>query len=1343
MIRTTCALVCLALAFASPAAMAQAHDDEAELRAAERELLRNPSDNHALRRVLDLSHAAGGLRAMIASYETKVGEHPRDAALRLVLGHLLRHSGRCADALPRYAEAARLSPNQPGPHLGSAECHRLSERWADAMGAYEAAVDRLRDRDERVSALQQLVEVALRAEREDIASEAYQQLIRASPTDPLVRVEHARALVASNRVRMAIDVWRGIHRMARSDQKTRVLAVRELGQLYLRQGQADEAITLYRAELRRLPAEHWAVFELQEGLISVYRREGRLGEYVTELERQRRSYPILLLLARLYEEVGQDRKALEAYRRAATQRPANVDARAAMLRILKRIGSHEELEAEYRRLIRAVPQEPRYELELARLYFETGKAEKGFALLDRMSRRFAQDPGVHEEIVDLLLRNEGDRERVEREFSALARLEPDEDQHIVQLGEYYFGEGERGKAVSTWSRLLRVVSDEADAHLLLARLYAEHEMQDEAITHFREAIKQRPRRIKYYRSFAVYLEKVNLYRDAIGAWQKIMELLEATDHRRIREARQRVVRIILKQDAPAPGELGYKLEAYRHGFEASPPDVESGLFLAEGLVQLKEFERARTVLERIVALRSQDPEALLMLGEVYEKLNRLGDAIAALQRIADIDPATARERLQRMAELALELHNTQDALRYARLVVDLNPTDADALAHLGDIHVRMRNFTSALEAYRKSLALLPGSFGVQFKLAQVLERLGREAELIEALTRVVETATEPADILNAGRRIMTSPELAVLERLEPVLLQATFRRAHKPIYRKLLIDLYAAMVKRLSMLGDDPDDDEAATRRLRAIGERGLKPILDSLGDSDLAVRTRVLRVLVSTRNSGAVLPLVRLLEEKDRVLRFQALVALAHIGMPSAIDPIAKLVGERRGNVGVGAIWALGAFGDRRALPTLEALSHRAQGRADTPAVVALALGARGNPDGLTAALHLFQSASGNGRAHAAWALGAMRDPRAVEPLLRRLPLESDAVRRTIVWALGAIGSPRALEPLLKVVWGHESALVPMARWALQRILNPSEFDHVELRERYLALHDFDTARLELARAFPALLYTPPAPTLNTASLVRRHGPAVKRTLLAQLTAPEASVQSRLLAALIPDDPSTRALVLGPLAPDTPVPQAWRAEVVQAVISRLSASAVESRIMAARALGRSGSNRAGPALAEALGDESPGVRREAALGLAALGASSAVPLLLQAVSSGPTASAWSGRAAVCVALQKLLAGAPDFHGKAAQVLGTLLLDEYPIVRREALEALRLVGPAALQTTVVAVELLADPDAAVRLSAVHTLGAIGSPVALKPLEALTTDPWPELRRAATDAVRRIREGGSG
>jgi HEAT repeat protein len=124
--------------------------------------------------------------------------------------------------------------------------------------------------------------------------------------------------------------------------------------------------------------------------------------------------------------------------------------------------------------------------------------------------------------------------------------------------------------------------------------------------------------------------------------------------------------------------------------------------------------------------------------------------------------------------------------------------------------------------------------------------------------------------------------------------------------------------------------------------------------------------------------------------------------------------------------------------------------------------------------------------------------------------------------------------------------------------------------------------------------------------------------------------------------------------------------------------------------------------------------------------------------------------------VKQLSSGDASFRLRAVKALGdlgpaarfaipdliTALRDPDPDVRRGSVAALQLIAPDAKpsESLVRAIALdLTSPDANTRLLAIRSLARIGRPAAIVAgdLQPLITDPDPDVRRAATDALGRI------
>src|SRR3569833_3067028 len=101
--------------------------------------------------------------------------------------------------------------------------------------------------------------------------------------------------------------------------------------------------------------------------------------------------------------------------------------------------------------LRAAPGEPTLQLELAQ---RTWPNQTALALLDHTAAQFSRDASVVSAVArELVAWNQP--ARAERWFEAVARLEPDDDDHWLALAEAYFAADAHRGAVAAWRRVSR------------------------------------------------------------------------------------------------------------------------------------------------------------------------------------------------------------------------------------------------------------------------------------------------------------------------------------------------------------------------------------------------------------------------------------------------------------------------------------------------------------------------------------------------------------------------------------------------------------------------------------------------------------------------------------------------------------------------------------------------------------------------------------------------------------------------------------------------------------------------------------------------------------------------
>ena len=314
---------------------------------------------------------------------------------------------------------------------------------------------------------------------------------------------------------------------------------------------------------------------------------------------------------------------------------------------------------------------------------------------------------MHAALADLYARW-GDEAALERERTLLVRIEPDDPQHLLDLGELYWQRGDTQRAEETWNRLLVLGAKRgpgrSEGWARLAEVLLEHDHIGEAVELYEKATRLAPRDLGLRRGLAVAYERIRRTEEAADLWLSIFFEARASTEQALRqEARQHWAQLVYKESREGPRQLEERLREARRHFEEEHKDDWAWL-LVDGLLRLERPDEAAAVLRELVRRTSEDAtrgEAWVALGQLFRQRRQLAEAVAAFDEAARFVPARGRELYPQLAELSLELHRDDQALDYARRAVALTPLDALAQLRLAELLERRGDETDAMVAYRR------------------------------------------------------------------------------------------------------------------------------------------------------------------------------------------------------------------------------------------------------------------------------------------------------------------------------------------------------------------------------------------------------------------------------------------------------------------------------------------------------------------------------------------------------------------------------------------------------------------------------------------------------------------
>ncbi len=1242
----------------------------------ERILAVRPSEGFAFQRLLDLYRERdGNIDALVTRLSARVTADADDFGSRMLLGHVLKAQGNATRARELYEAAAALNARAPEPLIAMGRIDRAAGRHAEARGHYERAAERLEEGNERRELYRELGEIALDADDYDAARGYYDRVGGGSRASIYVRTEFARALSARNKHERAVAEYQRVMRQLRGDNRVLAPVLRDMGQAQLEAGDAESAIATLDRALRVAGRSSGIRREIYDVIVEAYRRGERLPELVERLSSERRrDFSSLELLGRLHDELGDEEEALSSYRAALRVNRRSIDTRVRIIQLLARSGRMDDVTREYRDLIRVAPREPRFVVELAQLLAQTGKRDEALRIAAQTSRRYPREGSVHQALAELYT-EWGETELASREMAILVRIDPRDPAHLIALGEQQLEEGRESAALATWRRILTVAGsgERAEAHATLGGVLADHDHLDEAEEQYRRAVALEDDRVEYIRGLANVLERPRQGEsrgdrrrrntEAVEQWKRALELGGA-DRAARREARQRIVGIYSRS-----GELADRIRSWRVAFRGNPPDADAGRFLAEGYLRMRPRNAlmAERTLRRVIEVEPGDVESLLALERALTARGDLAGAIGILEKLTDADPRRAAHYLQRMAEHSHALYRDEDAVRYAAAAVERTPDDADAHRRLGDLYRARQDMPAAIASYRRAIELNERHFTTYFDLAEMHLSRGEMMDADRLLRGVVRGSPDDDLVARAARSSMQIHTGAdSLEVLEQDLLPLALGNPRRPVFRKLLVELYETLttpwIQRARLGGED---GAIADESLRRLGTRALKPLLEALADDEPTQKRIAIDILGHLGNANAAAPLLAAAEgEGDVTLRARALLGAGAVARESLAGRFVAITRDGDRLLRPVAAWSLARIGGRTAVSAMRGLLS--SGDPSVRAFAAMGLGrARDRVSASAVEGLLREDRNASVQVAAAWALGRYGSPAHVPALVSSLSDRAGLVARASASALGDIGDPRATNALARALFDTDLAQRRAAAAALAR-LGRGDNEEVAFPVPAGAVNLRGYAPLLLARG-DVVTPTDLAPlqtALSEAALDALHGPLENvTTALAVLAMPTPNAKigfgelTAQLATWPAEGRSAATSVLNTMA---------RA-IVPAIRATASHPQSSVRGLAVQRLSVLTGPEVDAALAEALADPEPSVQR---IALSSMGARHGGPEAAGRVAEiAENHEDWSTRRLACQTLARL--GETSFASVLTRIAEQ---DEYAFVREAATQALVTLG---------------------------------------------------------------------
>jgi pilus assembly protein FimV len=288
-----------------------------------------------------------------------------------------------------------------------------------------------------------------------------------------------------------------------------------------------------------------------------------------------------------------------------------------------------------------------------------------------------------------------------------------------KIADHYSKDGFFLKAIAIYKKINKLDPSKLDIYAKLADLYAKQGLAMEAKSQ--------------YQVLADYYLKHGEPSSALGIYRKISELdpqsinvhvkladLYSQNNQTAEALKEydRVGRLLLKR-----GMLDEAVQVFRKALKIDPKNTELVDSLVTALLEAKDFDNARQIVDVALEQNANSPRLLAMMGRIQLGRGDNAGARATLERAVAADPNDGATR-ETMADLYLKQNDSDRAL--------------EMLAPIAERLLGRGERAAAIEMLNRILRIEPGHAPTLERLVAVYTRLNEETNILASMSSLAE-----------------------------------------------------------------------------------------------------------------------------------------------------------------------------------------------------------------------------------------------------------------------------------------------------------------------------------------------------------------------------------------------------------------------------------------------------------------------------------------------------------------------------------------------------------------------------------------------------------------------------
>ena len=286
-------------------------------------------------------------------------------------------------------------------------------------------------------------------------------------------------------------------------------------------------------------------------------------------------------------------------------------------------------------------------------------------------------------------------------YGEALHLAPNTAAMLAAAAESHAALGDQTSAIYNARKAREAEPENIYYHFQLAQLHLGAEQASQAAEIYNDLRARYPNNAEVLYELARVHSINGDYAEAVSVYQRLLE--EIGDDRDIQTE---ILHLYTRM-----GDIDGMERTLENMLTAHPHDVELRKMLSDIYLRQGNPEAATDQLERAVADRPGDAQALVNLAELYRELGMADSADAVLEQATNLETTEPSQLLAQAAPFYARAASDADARRTAaellERVLEIEPSNSDALLMLGDILVMNESYKEGAELLYRSLQSNP------------------------------------------------------------------------------------------------------------------------------------------------------------------------------------------------------------------------------------------------------------------------------------------------------------------------------------------------------------------------------------------------------------------------------------------------------------------------------------------------------------------------------------------------------------------------------------------------------------------------------------------------------------